>query len=195
MWSAIAIVASLLVGYIVYKIAQARKPDGDIDYDEADYYDDDDEEDDEPENYFDYLTVTEQFDRAKTTHDNLLMIEKIISDLSYSDTDNQTVVNLSWTDSEGKSHTYALYCDGRNTASECIMRIARREAVELRTTLSDQCQRLARSAQGRAFSEKIPYGARKIFENESGEGCESDNESLSDVRKAYRMSRQPKEIL
>ena len=175
----IAIIASLLIGYGAYHIAQRRSPDAEDDYYEYKY---EPEEPEYRETYFDYLTVSEQFAKAKITNDSLLMMQRLMSDLAFASIDSQMVIQISWSDSDGKSNTYDLYCDGMNTNSECIQRIAKRETAELKHTLSDQCQRLARSVQGSDPTEKIPDAARKIFENGLGEGLESDGETLSDVR-------------
>lgn len=178
MWLSIAIIASLLIGYGVYHIAQRRSQDTEDDNYE---YSEEPEEPEYRETYFDYLTVSEQFAKAKITNDSLLMMQKLMSDLSYSTIDSQMIVQISWSDSEGKSNTYDLYCDGVNTNSECLQKIAKRETVELKHTLSDQCQRLARSVQGSDSMEKIPDAARKIFEKEPGEGLTDDNKAMRDV--------------
>ena len=175
MWIALAIISSLLIGYAVYRVAQARKPDDEFD-------DSVEEVEEDPVTYFDYLTVAEQFEKAKETKDNLLMMEKFMSDLSLSSIDSQMIVQLSWTDSDGKSNLYDLYCDGMNTSSECLQKIAQRESAELRNTLAEQCQSLARSTRSEENFGKIPDGARKIFENVVGEESGDDDEALSDVR-------------
>lgn len=172
----------VVVGIVFYvmTVRKQRESQSDVFIEDDDSCDD--TEDDEDEDIsFDYLTVSEQFAKAKESNDNLLMMQQLISDLSYSDIDNQIVIQISWTDPSGKHNTYDLYCDGMNTASECFLKIAEREAHDIGTTLSAQCRRLSKATEGSDFYRKIPYAARKIFENPSGEDVENDNESLSDV--------------
>ena len=176
----------IIVGIIFYvmTVRKRKVSQSDAFMNEDDASEDiEDDDDDDEDISFDYLTVSEQFEKAKESNDNLLMMQQLISDLSYSDTDNQIVIQISWTDTSGKQNTYNLYCDGMNTASECFLKIAEREAHDIGTTLSAQCRRLSKATEGSDFYRKIPYAARKIFENPSGEVAESDNESLSDVWK------------
>lgn len=172
----------IIVGIVFYiTTVRKRKESQSDDFPKEDDVCDDIEDDENEYISFDYLTVSEQFAKAKESNDNLLMMQQLISDLSYTDADNQIVIQISWTDPSGKQNTYDLYCDGMNTASECFLKIAEREAHDIGTTLSAQCRRLSKATEGSDFYRKIPYAARKIFENPSGECVEDDNESLSDV--------------
>ena len=185
MGAAIAIVLSLIGAYAVYKIEQSRfSGQDDLDcYDIEDDECEDSDEDDISDNYFDFLTVNEQFAEAKVTNDELVVMQGLISDLSMCSTDNQLVIQISWSDSNGKSNTYDLYCDGVNTASECLSQIAKREVFELRGTLSYQCSRLAKSTQNTPLFRKNTNAERKNLITSSRGVPESDSETVQDVRK------------
>lgn len=110
---------------------------------------------------FDVLSVSEKFETAKVTNDNLLAMEQLATDLSICDTDTQKVIRLEWMGGDNRQHIYDLYCDGSNTATECMIEIARCETNDLRDSLSWQCSVLAEHTRGRASSLKMQYGARK----------------------------------
>ena len=185
MGAAVAIVLSLIGAYIIYKIEQSRFSG----QDDFDYYDDEEDEyeeldeSDTSDNYFDFLTVNEQFAEAKVTNDELVVMQGLIRDLSMCSVDNQLILQISWSDSDGNTNTYDLYCDGLNAATECISQIAKREIVDLRSTLSDQCSRLAMSTKSAPLFIRNTNAERKNIRKRSGEGLESGSETVLDVRK------------
>lgn len=98
---------------------------------------------------FDVLSVSEKFETAKVTNDNLLAMEQLATDLSICDTDTQKVIRLEWMGGDNRQHIYDLYCDGSNTATECMIEIADREIYDLKTRLSYQVEELSSATRRR----------------------------------------------
>lgn len=148
MGAAIAILLSIAAGWAMQRAAQRwNEPD------------DENEPDEEPDD-FDLATVSEKFEMAHETNEALDVMEQLLTDLDTCTTDRQTVVQISWLGEDGQDHTHDLYCDGMNTATECLREIAEREAHDLRKLLAYQCQTLAGATRGRKISGKNNRKAR-----------------------------------
>lgn len=98
---------------------------------------------------FDLMTVSEKFEVAKRTSDDLHGMEQLLTDMDTCSDDRQAVVQLSWLGEDGELHAYDLYCDGTNTATECMREIAERETSDLRAALAYQCDALAKATRRR----------------------------------------------
>lgn len=147
MGAAIAILLSIAAGWAMQRAA--RK-----------WYEPPDEEPDEEPDDFDLATVSEKFEIAHETNEALNGMEQLLTDLDTCTTDRQTVVQIRWFGEDGADHTHDLYCDGMNTATECLREIAEREAHDLRKLLAYQCQTLAGATRGRKISGKNNRKAR-----------------------------------
>lgn len=98
---------------------------------------------------FDLMTVAEKFEVAKRTSDDLHGMEQLLTDMDTCSDDRQAVIQLSWLGDDNTVHTYDLYCDGTNTATECMRAIAERETNDLRAALAYQCDALASATRHR----------------------------------------------
>ena len=107
------------------------------------------EPDEEADDDFDLLTVSEKVAATKQTSDDLHSMEQLITELDTCSEERQTVVRVSWTGEDGERHEHDLFCDGMNTATECLREIAEREAHDLRKVLAYQCETLAASTRSR----------------------------------------------
>lgn len=110
-------------------------------------------------NEFDLATVNEKFEIAKRTNDSLHSMEQLITDLDVCDEERQIVINISWLGEDEITHAEAIFCDGKNTATECMREIAEREAYDLRNALAYQCNALARCTRHRKNGRQIDYAA------------------------------------
>lgn len=109
---------------------------------------------------FDLLTVAEKVEVVHRTTADLNSMEQLITDLDTCSEERQTVLRLQWLGEDGQNHTYDLYCDGMNTATECLREIAERETNDLRSALAYQCEVLADSTRSRKNGGKIGYKSR-----------------------------------
>ena len=124
------------------------------------------EDDIEPLYYFDYLTFNEKFLEVQNSSMRLQAIEQLKEDVTSCSPDNQLPITLSWSSpADGEQHEYDIYCDGLNTATECILDIIDREEHETQFCLSRQCERLSSTARGSISDEEILDAVRKKFEN------------------------------
>lgn len=101
---------------------------------------------------FDLSTVNEKLIRADQTRIDLNSMESLLTDLSVASPEMQIVLRLTWLDLDGEQHTYDLYCDGINTASESMRSVSEREVFELREALSYQLADLNRETMRRQSS-------------------------------------------
>lgn len=107
------------------------------------------EEPEEEPDDFDLMTVSEKFEAAKQTSDDLHGMEQLVTELDTCSAERQTVVQISWTGEDGETHEHDLFCDGMNTATECLREIAERETHDLRRVLAYQCETLAAETRSR----------------------------------------------
>ena len=147
MSAAIAILLSIIAGWSIQRAS--RK-----------WHEPPDEETDEETADFDLATVSEKFEIAHETNKALDDMEQLLTDLDTCTTDRQTVVQIRWLGDDGENHEHDLYCDGMNTATECLREIAEREAHDLRRLLAYQCQTLAGATRGRKIGGKNRRKAR-----------------------------------
>lgn len=96
------------------------------------------EEQGEPDD-FAFLTVREQIAEAKATSDALGEAEQLITDMQECTPDDVIIMRIEWVGHDDEEHEMELYCDGSNTAAECLAEIGEREAHELEQLLSRQC--------------------------------------------------------
>ena len=108
---------------------------------------------------FDLASVNEKFEIAKRTNDSLHSMEQLITDLEICDTERQIVIQITWLGEDDTTHAENIYCDGQNTATECMKEIAEREAHDLRNALAYQCNALARCTRSRKNSRQNDYAA------------------------------------
>lgn len=132
------------VVWLIYKLIQGAQDEFDVVDDNGD--DDADE--------FDLLTVSEKFEVAKQTNDSLHGMEQLATDLDLCSDESIKVIEISWVGDDGENHKYDLYCDGTNTATECMRDIAQRETYDLRRVLSYQCNALAKATRHRKNGRK-----------------------------------------
>lgn len=104
---------------------------------------------------FELLTVQEQVETVHRTTADLNSIEQLITDLDTCSEERQTVLRLEWLGEDQTRHTYDLYCNGKDTATECLREIAERETNDLRNALAWQCEVLAERTRGRKIGGKI----------------------------------------
>lgn len=128
---------------------------------------------------FSYLTIREQLAAAQETSDALGEAEQLITDMAESDEDDIMVLHLEWIGRDNAAHEMSLYCDGVNTASECMTAIADRAVCELRQTLSRQCRMLKTAGRHR------PNG-RQNGSAAAGEEDDPDDETLSMLRHGHQ---------
>lgn len=123
------------------------------------------EEDDSDD--FEYLTVREQLATAKKTSDALGDMEQLLTDMQLCSADDILVVHVEWVGRDNECHAYDLFCNGIDTATECMGEIAEREARDLRRTLAYQCAVLAGGTRSRKYCRK--YGTETVGEDEIAE--------------------------
>lgn len=92
---------------------------------------------------FDLAGANEKIDIVSETRIDLNAMEQLATDLQVSTPDMQFVIQLAWIGRDGKDHTYDLYIDGQNTATDAISLIAEREINELRQALAYECAELS----------------------------------------------------
>lgn len=117
------------------------------------------EEQDEPDD-FAYLTVREQIAEAKATSDALGEAEQLITDMQECTPDDVIIMRIEWVGHDDEEHEMELYCDGSNTAAECLAEIGEREAHELEQLLSRQCAILSGHKRSRQSSRRSYAAAR-----------------------------------
>lgn len=117
------------------------------------------EEQDEPDD-FAYLTVREQIAEAKATSDALGEAEQLITDMQDCTPDDVIIMRIEWVGHDDEEHGMELYCDGSNTAAECLAEIGEREAHELEQLLSRQCAILSGHKRRRQSSRRSYAAAR-----------------------------------
>lgn len=115
---------------------------------------------------FDLASVSEKFEIAKRTNDSLHSMEQLITDLDTCDEERQVVIQISWLGEDDEPHAEAIFCDGTNTATECMREIAEREAYDLRNALAYQCSALANCTRHRKNSRQNDYAAIGEWLNE-----------------------------
>lgn len=108
---------------------------------------------------FDLATVNEKFEIAKRTNDSLHNMEQLITDLDICNAERQIVIQITWLGEDEETHAEDIFCNGTNTATECMKAIAEREAYDLRRALAYQCDVLARCTRHRKNSRQIDYRA------------------------------------
>lgn len=96
---------------------------------------------------FDYLSVREQIAAAKETADQVGDMEQLLTDLAESCEDDVIILHIEWVGRDAEQHAYDLYCDGEDTATECMTEITEREIHDLRQALAYQCAVLGRHRQ------------------------------------------------
>ena len=92
---------------------------------------------------FDLAGANEKIDIVSETRIDLNAMEQLATDLQVSTPDMQFVIQLAWIGRDGKDHTYDLYIDGQNTATDAISLITEREINELRQALAYECAELS----------------------------------------------------
>lgn len=110
-------------------------------------------------NEFDLASVKEKFEIAKRTNDSLHSMEQLLTDLDTCDDERQIVIQISWLGEDDETHEEDIYCNGTNTATECMREIAEREAFDLRNALAYQCSALAFCTRRRKNNRQIDYEA------------------------------------
>lgn len=88
---------------------------------------------------FDFLSVREQLAVAHDTADQIGGMEQLLTDIEESCEDDVIILHIEWIGRDDMKHEYDLYCDGSDTASECMTEIAEREVHDLRASLAYQC--------------------------------------------------------
>ena len=97
------------------------------------------EEQPEERTDFDFLSVREQLAAAHETADQIGGMEQLLTDIEESCEDDVIILHIEWVGRDDVQHEYDLYCDGEDTASECMAEIAEREIHDLREALAYQC--------------------------------------------------------
>ena len=115
---------------------------------------------DEDADDFAYLTVREQIAEAKATSDALGEAEQLITDMQGCTPDDVIIMRIEWVGHDDEAHGMELYCDGSNTAAECLAEIGEREAHELEQLLSRQCAILSGNKRRRQSSRRSYAAAR-----------------------------------
>lgn len=133
------------------------------------------EEQDEPDD-FAYLTVREQIAEAKATSDALGEAEQLITDMQECTPDDVIIMRIEWVGHDDEEHEMELYCDGSNTAAECLAEIGEREAHELEQLLSRQCAVLSGNKRRRQSS-------RQSYSFVRGEESGDVDEALHGMRR------------
>lgn len=108
---------------------------------------------------FDLATVNEKFEIAKRTNDSLHNMEQLITDLDICNAERQIVIQITWLGEDEETHAEDIFCNGTNTATECMKAIAEREAYDLRRALAYQCDVLARCTRHRKNGRQNDYTA------------------------------------
>lgn len=150
----------LLIGGLIWLSRKARAADDDPD----------------PADDFALLTVREQIAEAKATSDALDQAEQLITDMAECSEDDVLVVRLEWIGHDAEKHLLELYCDGINTAAECLSEIGEREAHDLQAILSRQCAILADGGRHRQNCLQSSGFLR---------GEDANDEVMSAVRRGY----------
>lgn len=109
---------------------------------------------------FAFLTVREQIAEAKATSDALGEAEQLITDMQECTPDDVIIMRIEWVGHDDEEHEMELYCDGSNTAAECLAEIGEREAHELEQLLSRQCAILSGHKRRRQSSRRSYAAAR-----------------------------------
>lgn len=133
------------------------------------------EEQEEPDD-FAYLTVREQIAEAKATSDALGEAEQLITDMQECTPDDVIIMRIEWVGHDDEEHGMELYCDGINTAAECLAEIGEREAHELEQLLSRQCAILSGHKRSR-------QSCRQSFVFVRGEESGDVDEALHGMRR------------
>lgn len=133
-------------------------------------------EEEDGQDDFAYLTVREQIAEAKATSDALGEAEQLITDMQECTPDDVIIMRIEWVGHDDEEHEMELYCDGSNTAAECLAEIGEREAHELEQLLSRQCAILSGNKRRRQSS-------RRSYAAERGEEDDVD-EALRGMRGA-----------
>lgn len=128
---------------------------------------DDAEVENDNEDDFEYLTVREQLAAAQETSYAIGELEQLITDMQESTEDDLMILHIEWVGRDNSAHAIDLFCDGVNTASECMIEIGDREAHDLRATLAYQCSVLSSGTRSRKNSRK--NDSRFIGEDEIAE--------------------------
>ena len=128
---------------------------------------------------FDFLSVHEQIAAAHETADAIGDMEQLLTDLASSSEDDVIVLHLEWVGRDARSHAFELYCNGADTASDCMTDIAEREAHDLRKELSYQCAVLSGGGRHRK-------NCRKNDARMRGEGQDAADEIMSAMRRSHQ---------
>lgn len=152
--------AFILLAMFALMIVGLRKPDSEA-------------EPQEERTDFDYLSVREQIAAAKQTADQVGDMEQLLTDLEESCADDVIILHIEWVGRDAEQHAYDLYCDGEDTATECMAEITEREIYDLRHALSYQLAVLGRHRQNHRQND---YAAA---------GDSAYEEAMSAVRNSY----------
>ena len=134
-------------------------------------------EEEDGQDDFAYLTVREQIAAAKETSDALGEAEQLITDMQECTPDDVIIMRIEWVGHDDEEHEMELYCDGSNTAAECLAEIGEREAHELEQLLSRQCAILSGHKRSR-------QSCRQRYGFARGEESGDVDESLRGMRGA-----------
>lgn len=133
-------------------------------------------EEEDGQDDFAYLTVREQIAEAKETSDALGEAEQLITDMQECTPDDVIIMRIEWIGHDDEEHEMELYCDGSNTAAECLAEIGEREAHELEQLLSRQCAILSGHKRSR-------QSCRQRYVFARGEESDDVDEALHGMRR------------
>lgn len=125
---------------------------------------------------FEYLTVREQLAIANETADVISELEQLQTDVQESHANDVMVLHMEWTGRDNERHAVDLFCDGKNTISECMAEISERQIHDLKNELAYQCAVLSDQARRR-------HKRRQYVQYAEGEG--TVDEAVSALRGAY----------
>jgi hypothetical protein len=133
-------------------------------------------EEEDGQDDFAFLTVREQIAAAKETSDALGEAEQLITDMQECTPDDVIIMRIEWVGHDDEEHGMELYCDGSNTAAECLAEIGEREAHELEQLLSRQCAILSGHKRSR-------QSCRQSYGFVRGEESDDVDEALRGMRR------------
>lgn len=128
----------VLIGYVIFRVWKKRQGE---------------------QSEFDLVTVNEKFEIAKRTNDSLHNMEQLITELDICSAERQIVIQIAWLGEDEETHAEDIFCNGKNTATECMKAIAEREAYDLRNALAYQCEALAKCTRHRKNGRQNDYTA------------------------------------
>lgn len=152
----------LLIALIVYLANKRLQNDKIEDHEEID---------------FSHLTVKEQLAIANKTAETISDLEQLITDMQESRLEDVMMLHIEWIGRDDRQHQISLGCDGYNTATQCMIEIGEREAIDMKNELAYQCAALSDHARHRQNRGQISMIRR-------GEALE-DDEAMHALRSIY----------